>query len=276
MKNKSKYISLLAIILGMATAIPVFAVAPGSVPNTNAGMKNNNSQEKREERQAKVAENVCQRISNMASQEEQRLTQRMGAPKNRLQNWQTKTTQRDSELTKLRSNWDTNRTAQFTKLEARATTDAQKQAVADFEATTKTAIATRQAAVDSAIAAFREGVKNLISGRTEDVTTSFTTFSDAAKAAYETAKSDCASGKDPATVRTTLRNALAAAKTKFHSDKTSAPKVGGNVQPLIDARRAAVQTAMKNFKATMEKARTDLKKAFPNDNIGTGTTEPAL
>jgi hypothetical protein len=213
----------------------------------------------------KTGQNICQRISDMSTQMEQRLSQRKKTPENQFENWQEKAGQKDDELAKTRSAWDANRTAQFAKLEARATTDNQKQAVADFKVAVKSAIAARRAAVDTAIAAFREGVKSLIASRKEDVSSNFTAFSDEVKAAFDSAKSDCASGKDPATIRTNLRNAIQAAKAKFHSNKIETPKIGGNIQPLIDARRAAVQKAFSDFKSAMEKARTELKKAFPED-----------
>lgn len=271
MKKNSNLIPFLIIVLGLLISVPVLAVAPANQGNSGQSMNNNFQekqevrQEKREEKQAQIGENICQKISDMANREQERLRQRTMNSGDRFQNWQLKTTEKDSELANLRSNWDGNRDAQFKKLEEKATTDAQKKAVADFEATVKAAITARRTAVDAAISTFREGVKKLISDRAEGVSTSFTAFSDATKVAYETAKSDCASGKDPATIRTTLRNSIAAARTKFNSDRTSAPKVGGNIQALIDARRTAVNKAMTDFKAAMEKARTELKKSFPAD-----------
>lgn len=263
MKKSVNLIRILAAALGLLISVPVLAVAPGKLisPNPDKGPKN--IEERREERQEQRQENLCQKISDMANREQERLRQRTMNSGDRFQNWQLKTTEKNSELANLRSNWDGNRDAQFKKLEEKATTDAQKQAVADFEAAVKAAITARRTAFDAAITTFREGVKKLISDRAEGVSASFTAFSDATKAAYETAKTDCASGKDPATIRTTLRNSIAAARTKFHSEKTSAPKVGGNIQILIDARRAAINKAMTDFKTAMEKARADLKKAFP-------------
>jgi hypothetical protein len=63
-----------------------------------------------------------------------------------------------------------------------------------------------------------------------------------------------------------LPESIQAARTKFQTDKKSAPKVGGNIQTLIEARKQAFEKAMTDFKAAMEKARTDLKKAFLEDN----------
>jgi hypothetical protein len=90
-------------------------------------------------------------------------------------------------------------------------------------------------------------------------------LADAVKAAVEKAKTDCQNGVDPVSVRATLKDSIQAARTKFQTDKNSAPKVGGNIQTLIEARKQAFEKAMADFKAAMEKARTDLKKAFPAD-----------
>lgn len=214
---------------------------------------------------------ICARISDMAAKAQEKMGQ-IKTPGERFSNWQEKMTEHDAKLAALRAQWNANRDAQFAKLEEKATTDAQKLAVADFEATTKAAISKRQSAVDAAIATFRVGVKNLIVTRQQGVGDDRTAFEAAIKAAFNQAKTDCDNNVAPATVHTNLKNALAAARSKFKLDKQGEPKVGADIQALIATRKQAVDVAMAAFHATMEKARTTLKAAFPNDNSTPGNT----
>jgi hypothetical protein len=275
---RNRYGLMLMVIASLLVSVPALGQSLVN-GNENGNSGNNNSAgrrgfENRGNREGQngpgangsgPGQNFCQKISDMASQEEKKLSERKN-PKDRFANWQEKIGQRDADLTGLRSKWDENRAAQFAKLEEKASTDAQKQAVSEFETSVKAAISARRAAIDVAIATFREGVKNLISQRSEDVSSGFTAFSDAVKAAFDKAISDCkGTSPDAASIRTTLRSSIQEARTKFQQDRQNAPKVGGNIQSLIDARRAAVQKAMDNFKAAMETARANLKKAFPQD-----------
>ncbi len=213
--------------------------------------------------------NICTRISDLTSKAEQRMSQ-IKTPGERFANWQEKATENDAKLAALRAQWSANRDAQFAKLNEKASTDAQKAAVAEFKATTKAAISTRQTAVDAAIATFRAGVKNLITTRQQGISDDRTAFEAAIKAAFSQAQTDCNNNIAPTTVRNTLRTALAAARSKFKLDKQGVPKVGSDIQALITARKTAVDAALATFKTTMEQARVELKKAFPSD----ATTAP--
>lgn len=214
--------------------------------------------------------NICAKISEMETRAKERMGQ-MKSPEDRFANWQEKATQNEAKLVALRAQWNNNRDAQFAKLNEKATTDAQKLAVADFEKTTKTAISTRQVAVDAAIATFRAGVKNLIITHENGVSGDRTAFEATIKAAFDAAKNDCQNNIAAATVSTNLKNALAAARSKFKLDKQDVPKMGSDIQSLITARKQLVDKAFVDFKATMETARVALKKAFPAD---TSTTTP--
>jgi hypothetical protein len=98
------------------------------------------------------------------------------------------------------------------------------------------------------------------------------------KAAFDKAQTDCQNNVDPNTIRTNLRTALQAGRSQMQTGRQALPKVGGNIQPLIDARKQTVEKAMADFKAAMEQARTTLKKAFPTDaNTDTNpATQPSL
>ena len=283
--NEVKYGLALVVALSLFGSIAVFAADNGGSDASNSGsaaplgrgrgggrmMRQGGEGNNGSEGNGGAGGNICARISDMAAQAEQKVTQ-IKTPQDRLTNWEEKSKEHDAKLAALRTQWDSNRSAQFTALEAKAMTDAQKKAVTDFEATTKTAISVRRAAIDAAMSTFRVGVKNLIGTREQGVSGDRTAFEAAIKAAYDTVQADCQKNVDPATVKTNLKNAIVAARSKFKLDKQAVPKVGADIQALIATRKQAVEKALADFKTTMETARASLKKAFPADTSSTPET----
>ena len=170
---------------------------------------------------------------------------------------------RDNKLEEAREKGSTARTEQYAKLLGKATTDAQKQAVATYQATITAAIATRQAAVNAAIASFQSGVDGLLAKRKTDTDSALKKFKDAVYAAEAKAKADCAAGVDEKTIRQTLRTAVAAVRTQLQADRKVLTPMSTEIATLTKTRRAAVDKAFADFKATAETAKTTLKAAFP-------------
>jgi len=233
-------------------------------------------QDRQEARQEIKTQNVCDRIANFSDNLNQKASGQENQIKThqreRMTNWESKTEMADQKLAQVRSQWEANRQEQFKKLEESATTDAQKKAVADFETTTEKAIATRESAVDVAIETFRTGVKNAIQTRQGQVDDIASSSASARKSALDKVKSDCDAGADAATVRATFQAAMKNARTQMQSDKQNVDKVGETVKVLVQTRQTAMKSALDTFKATMEKARTSLKKAFPDQTADTSST----
>jgi hypothetical protein len=131
-----------------------------------------------------------------------------------------------------RSEHDQSRMDGYAKMEARATTTEQKAAVAAFKATVEAAVAKRKAAVDAAISTYRTAVDKLISDRRAAVDAAAATHKSAIDAAQAKAKADCASGVDPAGVRTTMRDAIKAANDAFKTAAKRPEDLKGQVQVL--------------------------------------------
>lgn len=272
-KMHSKKIGAVLVVAGLLASMAALAEDSSNPTSSNGNNKTKRVemiQEKQAVRQENRTQNVCEKISNLtddlsqkASGQEERVRTRQAE---RLTNWENKIGQVDAKLAATRASWEKNRDDQFAALETKAGEDAQKlQAVKNFEATAKEAIAKRKATVDAAIKAFRDGVHSAITtrqGQTDGVVSSFVS---GRSAAIKVAEDDCAAGKDAATVRADFQNALKNARTQFQSERKNVTKVSANIESLIQTRRAAVEEAMSEFKATMEKARTELKKAFPNE-----------
>ncbi len=206
---------------------------------------------------------IGQRMDNLSAKIEEKVSQREQTIENR---WQ----KRDGQKTENRTEWDANRAEHIAKLEERATTDAQKQAVAQFKETVNAAISARRAAIDSAIETFRKSVESAITARKTKLDDAENAYRNAVNTAYQKAQTDCASSVEPAQIRTALKANLKSAKEKFNSDREIIEKMQDSMETLIASRKQAVERAIQDFKTAMEKARTDLKAAFPK----TATTTP--
>lgn len=278
--NHLRKIGYIASLVMIASLVSSAAVWGEDVTNTDTTTVTNSPSGARERalerRQERIADrenltntrqngavggDICARISDLADQAQQRSGD-IKTPQERRTNWETRKSDQDAKLAQLRTQWNANRDAQFTALEAKATTDAQKAAVKTFEATVKEAISAREAAVDGAKATFRAGVEKLIDQNGQGKTDNREAFQAAVKTAFDQAQASCDKGTDPATVRTQLRAALEKAKSNFQSGKQTVPKVGTDIQALIDARNKTMNDAMTAFRQTMEQARTALKTAF--------------
>ena len=170
-------------------------------------------------------------------------------------------TKQDQRLLEKREKWDENRTDHFAKLEEKAKTDAQKQALVVFKEAASGAITARRAAINAALEAFRQGVQQAKLSRQLEIDAAKLTFKNAVTAAFETAKTNCASGTSLATVRQNLKDALIAAKEKYRSDYQEIETLQAAIDQQIESRRTAIEKAIQDFKLAMEKARNDFKAA---------------
>lgn len=260
---------------GIALAAAGVLVAVGALADNTASNKAQMIQDNQAARQEQRTQNVCDRIAQFsenlnqkASGEENRIKTRQ---QERLTNWENKTETADGKMAQLRSQWEANRQEQFQKLEGAAKTDDQKKAVNAFEETVKAAVATRQAAVDKAVEAFRAGVKSAIQTRQGQVDSIVSDSASARKAALDKAQADCSAGEDAATVRADFQAAMKNSRTQMQDDRQNVTKISATVQNLIQTRQKAVKDALDTFKATMEQARTSLKKSFPDQTTDTSS-----
>lgn len=182
--------------------------------------------------------------------------------------WIERNTKREDN----RNKWDENRDEFFAKLEGKAATNAQKQALLAFKEATTAAIAARRAAVDSAIEAFRRGVEQTVASKKTSVDALISAFRVEIQAAITKAKADCAlTNPDSVAIRVAFQDRVKAAKEKFIADKKDIDKISNSLQSLIDAKKQTVEKANSDFKAVIEKARNDLKAVFP---VSTATPSP--
>ncbi len=194
---------------------------------------------------------VAQPIEKMKEQKEKRLDRLADNREHRKDG-----------LSGRRSEWDENRIARYDKLLERASTTVQKEAVTKFKITIEKLVEDRRVAVDKAHATFRTGVDAAIGARKSSVEMAIANFKTASDAALAKAKSDCEAGKDSRVVREAYRTSTEAARKKMQDDRRAIEKARITIDPLVEARRVAVDKALKVFKAGVEQARTELKAAF--------------
>ncbi|MDD4902466.1 MAG: hypothetical protein PHE24_05015 [Patescibacteria group bacterium] len=150
----------------------------------------------------------------------------------------------------------------FSKLEKRASTTVEKEALAAYKAAVTKAISDRREAIKTAIDAYRAGMDKAMADRKAAINQATKNYNDAVKAAYEKAKTDCASGQDEKTIKDTLKKALAVAHEKLVKERQGVEKLKIDIKPLLAARQTAIAKANTDFKAALEKAKTEFKTAL--------------
>jgi len=170
--------------------------------------------------------------------------------------------ERDGKVDKHRDSALELRVDAQAKLMARADTDAKKAAVTEYQTSVKAAVDARVAAYKAANDTFREGVDTVVVSRKTIVDNAVSAFRTSMNAALEKAKADCAAGVENATFRADFNASVQAARRKLQADRQGIDSNGDQVRALAKTRNDAHAKALATFKATMEKARADLKLAF--------------
>jgi len=208
----------------------------------------------------------CDRITKMTAQAANRLDDKGQNFNDHQANWQQKwqdhIAQADTNLSANRDAAKQKRQAMYDKLMERATTDAQKAAVTQFETTIEAAVTERQTSIDAAIKEFRTSVASLRDSKKSTLTEGVDTFKQAVQAAASAATSQCEAGTDPKTVRQDFQTALQSARTKLQSARQSVDTTKEGISALAQTREGAIQTAFKTFQTQIDAARAELKKAF--------------
>ncbi len=208
---------------------------------------------------------ICSQIDTRGQQMVQKLTEAgqkfLTNKANRMAKLSTERVSRDQLRATKRAEVDANKNQHYATLMSKADTDAKKAAVAQFQSTAQSALATRRVAVDNAIKAQRAGIDGLINGKWGTLQTVLTTFTNSVNQAFATAKSSCASGVDGKTVATKLKADLKSAHDTFKSSRIDAA-IKADIDALINTRVQAVTSAETNYKTTMDAARATLKAAF--------------
>lgn len=221
----------------------------------------------KEDKNQEQNQKICTRLIDATSKIDQKLIDRetkLQTRRNeRLDVLTERRAKRDERHAENRNKWYENRLEHYTKLEKRVSTEEQKQAVAKFKAAVEEAIASRQASVDNAIQAFRTETDKLIIERKTAVDLIIVAFKAALKTATDKAKTDCEAGVDPTIVRDTLKNSIKAAREQFQNDIKGLDAIKEKIQFFTAQRKEAIRKAHLDFVAAINKAKQELRAAFP-------------
>jgi hypothetical protein len=248
-------------------AVSILALAGLALPSVAAAQTLNvNANVRAPGLNAEVRADVCMQIGAHFADVETKLVDlrvKLDARSNdREQNLEERRAERSEKISELEKQADERRADIATRLEAHATTTAQKAAIVKFQADVRAAVEARRAAYQAANETFRRGVDAAATARRTQAEASVTLFRTSIKAALEKAKTDCAAGVSAATVKANLLASIKAARTRFEADRKAMDRVGAQVKALAETRKAAHAKAMTIFKADMERARVALKAAF--------------
>lgn len=220
---------------------------------------------------AKNTEEFCSKFSEMAASIASRLAERqakvtdfINGQEERL-DWRRNG--RDADLAGKRSKADQRRSEWYERLEDKADTDAEKDAVVKFKQEVEDAVDARRDAVGAAIEAFRQGVDTAIAGRKDAMKTARDMFKASVDAAVAKVKADCDNGETTMTIRSNFKTSLKAAREALKTDRKNADKVGTQVKALAETRKTAVKQALSDFDTALKQALSDLKKAFGEPSV---------
>ena len=209
----------------------------------------------------------CARISSVVSKIDQRidhytnrLTERRTQNQNRVEE---RRQERSNRFKEKREKWDTNRAEHFERLEERAQTNEQKQAMLEFKQTITQAISNRRATINVAIENFRNRVSDIKTSRKFSIDSLILDYKNDIKTALAQAETACQGGTEPGTVNKDLRDQLRQIKEDFVAERQSIERIKNETQLLIVIKKEAIKQAIDGFKLTMNQAVEDLKAEFP-------------
>jgi hypothetical protein len=206
----------------------------------------------------KVESGASHLIQNL-TQREQQLTSRQS---DRLNNLNTRQNNRATKLGDLQTQAQNRFDEQYQKLLAKAQTNQEKQAVADFRTAIAAAWAAEKQAIQSAITSWQSDVQQAIASRDGAVATAVSAYKNSVQQAIDQAMTDCNAGTNPATVRSTLMTSLAAARDKFKSDRQAIDKLNDTLTTERTTRQTDVQNAVSTFKTAVQTATATLKSVL--------------
>lgn len=217
------------------------------------------------------SKDFCQKFENAASKVDQkvaslesRLAEKRAQTSNKIGQMQA---ERDQKLSEKRSGWDAKRNEIYAKLESKAGTDEQKQAIIVFKTEIEQAVADRRIAVDKASADFRDGLRQSLENRKSKVDELILNYKKDIASAFEEARSNCQSGTGKKTVRENLVLQLRSAKEQFSSARQEIMMTEFDAANLQVIRRSAADMAVENFRMIFESAKEKLKLSFPGQDI---------
>jgi hypothetical protein len=211
----------------------------------------------------------CSRLANRAEAAQNRFTSLNSKVSSAWQSQDTRLKNLagdvDDEVKAARDRIDDQRKLNFAKLEDKATTDGQKQAVSTYETAILSAVDTRRAIVDAARDTFRVAVADAIKSRRTNLSNQVHGLQDAISVAYSTAQTSCSGGVDPSTVRSTLIDSLKSSRQTYAELRKDDSNIRTVIAGIAKSRNITIKSANQDFLTSVKKAVETLKAAFGDE-----------
>ena len=259
MNNKKIKSAIFAVVIGAFVAFPALAMteAPRMI---QSGADSGFGQ--------KIMANVCSRLGEFSANREARWNEMDNKLENKrqekTQEMEKKRSEAEQKMEQKRTDLDTKRLAGYEKLNSIATTDEQKQAVAEFKEAVETAVNLRRAVIEEANSARQNQMEQLMNEHKNTVEARNNSFREEVKNAEGALKEKCNAGDvDFAQMRAQLQAQIKEARDRYKQNKNETAPIGDSVKEINSAHKDAVQKAIEDFKNALAVAKSSLKSAFP-------------
>ncbi len=168
---------------------------------------------------------------------------------------------RESELSKKRTDWDNQRQKNFDTLRSKAETDEQKQAVETYITAITEAIKVRRTANDAVFATFHSELETFKKTSKQSVEVNISANSESISKAIASARAACESGQSLETVKQNLEATLLVSRMQTKDNRTTLLK-SEQLKAIKQKRNDALKANTAVFLQTTKDARTQLKAAF--------------
>lgn len=214
---------------------------------------------------AKQSQTKCQELDQVFINLQNQLSQRKAGVDSKRAEISKKSTSlqksREDELTKKRTEWDSQRQKNFDALLAKAETDEQKQAVEEYIATITNAINARRTANDMVFATFRSDLEALKKTLSQSVESNISSNSESISKAISSARATCESGQSVDAAKQNLEATLLVISMQAKDNRTITSK-SDQIKSIKQKRDDALKVNTTVFLETTKTARTQLKAAF--------------
>ena len=154
-------------------------------------------------------------------------------------------------------------TEYVSRLKQKYTQPAQISAIDAFKVEVDKAISDRKVAVDSLMTTVKVELDKLVQNKNVDNSATIASAKATLQKAFETAKTSCANGVDPKTVKKTLKEAIQTVHTTAKKgQKNINLQANPQVKDLITKKKTELQTIEKSFRTRIDTAKTNLNNAL--------------
>jgi hypothetical protein len=170
---------------------------------------------------------------------------------------------RDRVRFEERNEREKNRLEHYAKIQARAGTEMEKNAISVFTKAVDAATVKRKTVYDGATTLFRKGINDAVASRNKDVDVAISAFKKKVESAIARAERDCRSAVGSKQARSTYLSLLSDARTAFQDSIYSMKSLSVSVEALSVTKNASLIKAESDFVKAIDRAIAELRKTIP-------------